>query len=80
MNEWDDEYDEYGDSDTDFDDETGTITCQECGAEVYEDAPMCPRCGAYVTRSTHPFVGRPNWFVALGVLGIIVTILALTLH
>ena len=36
------------DNDYDDDPETDTVTCQECGRDVYEDAPSCPYCGAYI--------------------------------
>lgn len=29
-----------------FGDDYG-ITCQECGEELYEDAAVCPQCGAF---------------------------------
>ncbi len=61
------------------DDEIETIPCPECGAEVYEDAPRCPYCGAYVTADTRPWSGRPLWWIILGVAGVLATILALSL-
>lgn len=83
MTDCDDDYDDYRDDDYGIDDygddESPTVTCSQCGREVYEDAAMCPGCGAYITRSTHPFAGRPQWFVIVGVLGIILTMLALVL-
>lgn len=69
--EWDD------DSEFDDDDETETVVCSNCGAEIYEDAVSCPVCGEYVTKNTHPFSERPNWWITLGVLGVIATILSL---
>lgn len=73
MSDWDDDH---GDWD---DDVSETITCKHCGRDVYEDAPQCPGCGAYVTRSTSPFAGKPTWYVVLAVVGVIVTMLALVL-
>lgn len=70
---------EYPDQDEfDDDDDTATVTCAACGAEIYEDAPQCPVCGEYVTasRGTH-WEGRPVWWIALGLLGIIAVIYAL---
>lgn len=70
-NEWEDE--------ADFDDEfeTETVVCSHCGAEIYEDAVSCPVCGEYVSKNTHPFSDRPSWWITLGVLGVIATILSL---
>jgi uncharacterized paraquat-inducible protein A len=34
------------------DDESGTESCPNCGAAVYEDAPRCPKCGQYIIRET----------------------------
>ena len=65
----------------DWDDEeepNDTIRCQECGAEVYEDADMCPACGAFILRDTRMWTGRPWWWIALAILGIIAVVLALT--
>jgi predicted RNA-binding Zn-ribbon protein involved in translation (DUF1610 family) len=61
------------------DDEAEVAACPKCGADVYEDAEQCPLCGEWITRSTHPFAGRSLWFVAVGLLGVIVTIAALVL-
>lgn len=65
----DDEYEEDG--------ETETVSCGSCGTDVYEDALQCPVCGEYVTRTTSALAGRPRWFVALGILGIVLLIVAL---
>lgn len=53
------------------DDENLTVPCPECGAEVYEDAPACAVCGHYLTHDTHPFTGKPAWWVILGILGML---------
>ena len=31
------------------DDDTATVECPHCSAEIYEDAERCPHCGLYVT-------------------------------
>lgn len=77
--DWDSEYDadEYGPDDGyDEEWESETIECSNCGADVYEDAVACPICGEYLTRNTHPLSDRPSWWVMLGVLGIVVTIIS----
>ena len=59
----------------DDDDGTRTITCADCGAEVYEDAPQCPICGEYISSSSGSlWQGRPGWWIVLGLLGIIAVI------
>lgn len=63
--------------DEDDDDESAVVTCPNCHAEVYEDAEQCPACGEWITGSTHPFSGRPLWFIAIGVAGLAATIAAL---
>jgi predicted nucleic acid-binding Zn ribbon protein len=48
----DDEEDD-GPSDEDIKDlgeEHQTAACPNCGAEIYDDAEKCPKCGQYVTR------------------------------
>jgi len=79
--DWESDFEDDFEGDADFDDEweTETRECPHCGADVYEDAVACPVCGEYITSSTHPFTDRPRWWVLLGTLGVIATILCLTL-
>ena len=66
---------EYPDPDDSDDGMPGTVACAACGTEIYEDAPQCPVCGEYVTalRGSH-WEGRPGWWIALGLLGVIAVI------
>tara|TARA_B100000029_G_scaffold286744_1_gene280483 strand:+ start:743 stop:1006 length:264 start_codon:yes stop_codon:yes gene_type:complete len=59
------------------DDESVTVTCASCGADVYEEAEQCPSCGEWITRFHSPWQGHSPWWVILGVLGVLATILAL---
>ncbi len=68
--------DEYPDEPVD-DDETDTIPCPHCGADVYEDAVQCPICGDYITGSEGPMAGRPLWWLVLGFVGVVAAALAL---
>ena len=68
---------EYPEPDDDDDDIAETLDCPACGAAIYEDAEQCPDCGEYVEFVGHGLSGRPVWFVALGLLGIIVLSLLL---
>jgi DNA-directed RNA polymerase subunit RPC12/RpoP len=72
-NEYPDEDDEYPDDD----ETTATVTCPECGAEVYEDAVQCPVCGSYVTYYRRVWTGRPIWWIVLALLGVVATIVVL---
>ena len=75
--EADDEYDDEF-PEADFDDElTETVPCPNCGIDVYEDAVQCPACGTYVTHATDVLSGRPAWWILLGFLGVLATVLAL---
>ena len=69
----DDDYD-----DVDDDPESEVVTCPECGDDVYEDAQQCPLCGAYIVHQDSPWSDRPLWWIVLGLLGIVATIIALT--
>lgn len=60
------------------DDATPTVPCPECGDDVYEESDHCPACGHLLSAdSTHPFLGKPAWFVILGLLGLAATLVAL---
>ena len=61
-----------------WEDDTDTVSCPECGSEVYEDALYCPTCGSYITIETSAWQGKPWWWVVLGVLGISAVIWSLT--
>ena len=52
-------------------------SCPHCGAEVYEEAEQCPRCGEYLIRSTHPFQGRSLTWIILGLLGIVAVLISM---
>jgi hypothetical protein len=88
QSEWNDEFgeDEYGDGadswqdegwGTDDEEPADTIPCGHCGADVYEEAEQCPRCGEWITRHSSPLTGRPLWWQLIGLLGVIAVILAL---
>lgn len=75
---WTDE--EFGwDASDDDDAPTETVSCRHCGQEIYADAERCPRCGEPVEAAWHPvWVGKPAWYILLGLLGIIAVIVALS--
>jgi hypothetical protein len=72
------EYWEFPEPDED-EDASETRMCPSCGKAVYEDAEQCPACGEYVVFSDAAMLGWPRWLVALGLVGILATILALAL-
>ncbi|GAB4145916.1 MAG: hypothetical protein Tsb009_18310 [Planctomycetaceae bacterium] len=59
-------------------DETPTVTCSNCGADVYEDADSCPRCGEFLVAAHSPLAGKPAWFVAIGIVGILAVLILLS--
>lgn len=74
LDDWSDSLDDGEYPEPDDDDDSETIPCPECGAEVYEFSPHCPTCGNYITHSTNPWQGRSWWWIVLGLLGTIATI------
>jgi hypothetical protein len=72
---------EFPDEDDDFDDEEATLTreCPRCGVDIYEDVEQCPLCGTWLTSQATAWSGRSWWWIALGLLGIIAMVLALSL-
>jgi hypothetical protein len=79
---WDDsEMDPWTDDEdwSESQEESVSMFCPECGGEVYEDADLCPHCGYFLEAlPTHPMLGKPAWFVIVGFLGVVATILALS--
>lgn len=69
----DDEFDDEDDSSDDL------LDCPHCGAAIYDDSVSCPVCGEYVTFGTHAFSGKPWWWLALGVLGVLALLASLLL-
>jgi hypothetical protein len=67
------------DGDDLVDESTDTIVCRHCGADVYEDADQCPTCGMYIMADTGVWSSKSIGWIALGLLGVIATILALIL-
>lgn len=76
--DWDD--DDLGDGDWD---EEGDLdyhyVCPLCGADVWDEASVCPECGDYiqpllVERSSL----RPMWYLFLGMAGILAVLLTLS--
>ena len=78
--DWGDE--EYeADWDDALSDESETVPCPECDAEVYEDAEQCPICGSYIIHSSsarqYLWKNRPLWWIVLGALGIVAVVFGL---
>lgn len=79
VDEWDDdEWSEEEDWPGDDDGESLTRPCPSCHEEIYEDAEQCPYCGEYVVHSSTAWEGKPTWWILLGLLGVVATIVALT--
>lgn len=76
-----DEYDDWElpEPDEDDDESAETVACPACGRPIYEEAEQCPYCHEYVTHSTSVLVGKPLWYIALALLGI-VAVVAVLLH
>jgi hypothetical protein len=77
----DDELDdrEYPDEDESDDDDLETIACPQCRRQVYEEAEQCPHCGHFITPETHVWSGKPWWWTALAIVGMVALIWALVM-
>lgn len=60
------------------DDDTPTVACSNCGADVYEEADSCPACGEFLIGDSAPLQSKPMWYVALGLVGIVAVVLVLS--
>lgn len=76
MSAWkedDDDLDERDDpdaSDQDSDDDaSATVSCPNCGQDVYEDADRCPYCNEYITAASSG--GRPTWLIIAAILALL---------
>jgi hypothetical protein len=70
---WDDDW-EVPEPDEADEDGAELVPCPACGEPIYEEAQQCPSCGEYVTGSTSALAGRPWWFMAIGVAGVVAVI------
>lgn len=57
------------------DDSTPTVVCSNCQADVYEEADRCPNCGEFLIGTQSPLVGKPTWYVVIGLLGIVAVLI-----
>lgn len=53
---------------------SGTVKCQQCRKEIFDDAEVCPYCGTFQLREARRG-RRPLWFIVLA----IITLLAFSL-
>jgi hypothetical protein len=75
---WDDDCD-VDEEDWDNDDgTTPTVSCENCGRDMYEDAVACPECGHFAVGSPPRLGPKPTWYLALGAAGILAVIVVLT--
>ena len=72
-----DQYDDYPEEDQYDDDSPELLPCPNCGKEIYEESERCPYCGEYVTFSNSLWSGKPTWWIVLGIVGILATVLTL---
>lgn len=59
---WDEDLDDLDGDEPDAD-EDATAPCPRCGADIYDDAERCPRCGNYLSAEDAPRRPRPLWVV-----------------
>lgn len=72
---------EYPDNDLADDwNEPDFATCPHCFAEIADDSVRCPICGDYISTRSDLWQGKSWWWVAVGLLGVAATLVALALH
>jgi predicted nucleic acid-binding Zn ribbon protein len=72
---WDDSEDDYAGFDTSGEDEDATLPCPACGAEIYDDAERCPKCGHYLSREDQPRAKTPTWIIAGAIVCLVIVAL-----
>ena len=75
--DWDDGS-SWDEGDWDDDGPSETVSCPSCGEDVYEESEQCPSCGEWITSFHSPWQGKSTWWIVLGALGVVATILALS--
>jgi hypothetical protein len=65
--DWDNEGAEWGDAETEGDDDEPTIACPWCKRQIHEDSQRCPHCEHYLSEEDAPAARKP-WWILLGVL------------
>jgi uncharacterized paraquat-inducible protein A len=68
----DEDDDDYGD---DGGDDAETVPCPQCGADVYEDAEQCPRCGKYLSAEDAPPTRPRGWVAIVMVLALLAAVM-----
>lgn len=74
----DDDDDDFGDeSDEDYgdDEDAETVPCPHCGADVYENAEQCPRCGKYLSAEDAPPSRPRGWVAVMMVLALVAAVM-----
>jgi hypothetical protein len=61
------------------DEETETVECPKCGADLYEDAVRCPLCGEYVHHTHSVWKDKPLWWKLVGLAGILAILLSIAI-
>lgn len=56
-------------------DDDDTIPCPHCGADVYDDAEQCPRCGMYLSAEDRPAAPRPMFVTVMLVLALVAAVM-----
>lgn len=77
--DFDDDYEDDLEVDELDDESDAHYVCPLCGAEVYDDANVCPACGDYMVPKM--VIGsdvKPLWYIALGMIGIVAVLLVLS--
>lgn len=75
--EWNDDSDVDAEDWGEDDGPTPTVSCKNCGHDMYEDVVACPICGHYAVERRPGISGQPIWYLLLAGLGIVAVIVAL---
>lgn len=59
---------------TSGEDADATVPCPHCGADIFDDAERCPKCGKYLSREDSPATHKPLWVVAGAVICLLIAV------
>ena len=66
------------DQDAEDDPDAMTVPCPHCGADVFDEADVCPRCGNFILHEDQRNKHRPVWLMIAVIVCLAIVLLVWT--